>query len=361
MRSSWLTLRRLAVSGLVFFSVLRGAALCAQDGALREGALQIAHLGQCRLESGQVIEDCSIGYRTFGKLNAERTNAVLMPTWLYGRSEELVGFFTAKPSPTRLVDTSRYFGVALDAFGNGVSSSPSNSSTQHGPAFPVFTTADMVQAEYRVATEVLHLKHAHAVVGLSMGGEQTFQWAVLYPEFFDLAVPIVSTPRLTTYDLQSKRIMLEAIRSDPEFRSGHYTKQPALRLANLIGVQAVTTPEFRNQATPRADFEQFVAASEAPIAMDANDRVAQLQAIVRHDALHGRTIEEAARAARAKFLVIVAAQDHMVTPSEAIRWAHAMQAPLYVSQGTCAHLIMTCDAAAVAERTDRFLKGEPLP
>jgi homoserine O-acetyltransferase len=332
------------------------AALHAQDGTL-----QIAHLGQCRLESGQVIEDCRIGYRTFGKLNADRTNAVLMPTWLYGKSEELTGLFAAKPSPTRLVDTSRFYGVALDAFGNSVSSSPSNSTAQHGPAFPIFTTADMVQAEYRVATEVLHLKHAHAVVGLSMGGEQTFQWAVLHPEFFDLAVPIVSTPRLTVYDLQSKRIMLEAIRSDPDFRGGRYTKQPVLRLANLINVQTVTTQEFRNQATPRANFEDFIAAAETSITLDANDRVAQLEAIVRHDALHGRSIENVARSVRPKFLVIVAAQDHMVTPSEAIRWAHAANAALYVSQGSCAHLIMSCDASAVAQRTDHFLKGEPLP
>ena len=56
-------------------------------------------------------------------------------------------------------------------------------------------------------TEVLHLKHLHAVLGLSIGGEQTFVWAVLYPEFFDLAVPILGTPRLTSYDLIVKQIM----------------------------------------------------------------------------------------------------------------------------------------------------------
>ncbi|SEG16291.1 homoserine O-acetyltransferase [Bryocella elongata] len=327
----------------------------------QEGRQQIARLGACRLESGQLIEDCRIGYRTYGTLNAAGDNAVLMPTWLYGTSGELANLFADHPSATRLVDTSRFFGVALDAFGNGVSSSPSNSTTQHGPSFPIFTTADMVEAEYRVATEILHLKHVHAIVGLSMGGEQTFQWAVLHPDFFDLAVPIVSTPRLTVYDLQSKRIMLEAIRSDPGFLGGNYTREPALRLANLINVQAVTTPELRNQSTPREGFEAFVAKSEAPLSIDANDRVSQLEAIVRHDALHGRSIEDVARSVRPRFLVIVAAQDHMVTPSEAIRWAHAVNAPLYVSQGTCAHLIMTCDAPAVEQRTDHFLKGEPLP
>ncbi len=342
---------------LAFALLFLSAALAyAQDGAQR-----IADLGQCRLESGKVLEDCRIGYRTFGKLNAEGTNAVLMPTWLYGNSGELASLFSATPSPLQLVDTSKFFGIAFDALGNGVSSSPSNSTHQHGTDFPAFTTGDMVQTQYRVITEVLKLKHAHAVVGLSMGGEQAFMWSVLHPEFFDLAVPIISTPKLTAFDLQSKRIMLEAIRSDPDFHDGHYTKQPALKLANLYNVQAVTSPEFRNAATSAQNFETFITEAEAPVAMDANDRVAQLTAVVTHDALRGRSIEEAARTSHVKFLIIVSARDHMVVPSEALKWAAAAHAPTYISDGACAHLIMTCDAAAVSARVTRFLTGVPLP
>lgn len=321
---------------------------------------QIAHLGHCTLESGKVLSPCDIGYRTFGTLDATRNNAVLMPTWLYGTSADLAPLFGPGDKPSQLIDTTRFFGVALDAFGNGVSTSPSNSPTQHGPDFPAITTADIVEAEYRVATEVLHLSHAHAVVGLSMGGEQTFMWAVRHPAFFDLAVPVISTPRLTVFDRESKQIMLDAIRSDPDFHDGHYNTQPALRVANLYNAQAVSSPDAIN-ATDPAHFAEFIRKAEAPVPLDANDRVTQLTAVMTHDVLRGRTIEQLAPTLHPRFLIIVSARDHMVVPTEALRWAAAIHAPTYTSQAPCAHLIMTCDATAVSTRIRAFLAEKPQP
>lgn len=326
-----------------------------------EGALQFADLGQCALESGQTIEHCRIGYRIFGHLNAARDNAVLVPTWLFGTSADLISLFGPGTKPEQLIDTQRFYGIAIDAFGNGVSSSPSNSEAQHGVEFPRFTTRDMVRAEYRVATEVLGLKHLHAVLGLSMGGEQTFLWSVLYPGFFDRAVTIVGTPRLTPYDLEVKRIQLGTILIDPDFKGGHYTTPPQLALANLFGNLTVITPEFRNAQTTRDGFEHFIEVTEARQTLDANDRVAQLRAIIAHDAIGARTIAEAAHSATASFLVIVSAKDRLVNPQPALDWAAALGAPTYISQGDCAHIIMSCDAAAVAARVRPFLSGAQLP
>jgi homoserine O-acetyltransferase len=325
------------------------------------GEQQIANLGRCTLESGAIIENCQVGYRTFGHLNAAHDNAVLMPTWLYGNTADLVSLFGDGSSPMHLIDTARFFGIAIDALGDGVSSSPSNSTTQHGPAFPGFTTHDMVEAEYRVVTEVLGLKHLHAVVGLSMGGEQTFVWAVTHPAFFDLAVPILGTPRLTSYDLQVKEIMLGTIYADPGYQEGRYTQQPALKLANLFGALTVTTPEFRNAQTPRHQFADFLLSAEKPPPIDANDRVWQLRAVVRHDVIGNRTLVDAARATPVHFLVIVSANDHLVNPQPALDWAAAIGAPVYISHGTCAHLIMTCDAAAVSSRVRHFLAAGKMP
>lgn len=341
------------VTALVLFVF---AAQHAAGAAVKgDGALKIAHLGKCVLESGAVIEDCRIGYRTFGHLDAKRDNAVLVPTWLYGTSGDLNGMFGNLSNPQQLVDTRRYFGIAIDALGDGISSSPSNSELQHGTKFPQFSERDMVEAEYRVATEVLGLKHLHAVVGISMGGEQTFDWAVYYPEFFDLAVPILGTPRLTPYDLQTKTIQIGTIVNDTDYEHGEYTKEPALKLANLFGNLVVTTPEFRNATTTRAGFAKFLKSAEAPLGLDANDRVWQLRAIVKQDVIGKRTLAEAARATRARFLVIVNANDHLVNPQPALEWARAKDAAVYISHGACGHMLMNCDAEAVSSRVREFL------
>jgi homoserine O-acetyltransferase len=343
-----ITIRHLLYAAVACLVLVRPA--IAQDGQQR-----IANLGTCPLASGQVILDCRIGYRIFGSLDAARDNAVIVPTWLNGRSEDLVPLFSPNRTPQSLVDTSKFYGIAFDAFGDGVSSSPSNSPRQPGTAFPAFTMEDMARAQFRVVTEVLGLTHIHAAVGLSMGAHQVFAWAVLYPKFLDLAVPIVGSPQPTPYDLLSKQIVIDAIHSDPAWLDGHYTTQPPLKLANALGTLIVSAPAYRNGQTTRAGFPSWLSQIEAPQRQDANDRLSQLQAILAHDVLHGRTITEAAHATPVKFLIIVAAQDRMVTPQPALDWARASGAETYISPGACAHLILNCDAPAVTDRVQRFL------
>ena len=164
--------------------------------ALAEGEQQFAALGNCKLDSGQEIEGCRLGYRTWGKLNPEGTNAILFPTWFGGTSQDIAGMIGEKG----LADPAKYFVIVVDSLGNGISSSPSNSKTQPRMAFPVFTTRDMVRSEYRLVTESLHLKHLHAVMGVSMGGIQAFEWMVDYPDFMEVAIPIVGTPRPSRFE-----------------------------------------------------------------------------------------------------------------------------------------------------------------
>jgi len=141
----------------------------AETAAPAEGAQQFAELGDLKLQGGTVIQDFRLGYRTLGKLNAQKSNAILWPTWLGGKSQDLLEFL----GPGKVVDTSSYFVVLVDAIGNGVSTSPSNSKHQPVMQFPSFTIRDMVEAEHRLLTEVLHISRLHAVMGISMGGMQT--------------------------------------------------------------------------------------------------------------------------------------------------------------------------------------------
>jgi homoserine O-acetyltransferase len=322
-----------------------------------DGAQQFADLGRCTLDSGQTIEHCRVGYRTFGTLNAVGDNAVLMPTWLNGRTEDLLSLVGSAPSKTRLIDTTKYYAVLLDALGDGVSSSPSNSDDdQKGASFPAITERDMVRAEYRAVTEVLHLRHARAIVGISMGGEQTFEWAVTYPEFFNLAVPIIGTPQLTSYDLLSHTITEDAMLADPDYKDGKYgEKQPALKLANELMKMQLSTPQFRSEHTDRKDFPALLEEARRPERQDANDRMWQLKAVLAQDVPRGKSLEEVAKATRAKWLVIVSAHDHSVYPAPALAWAKAVGAETYISDTPCGHLIMECDAEQVSQRVEKFL------
>src|SRR5919205_342846 len=216
-------------------------------GAASAQGQRFADLGDFRLESGEVIKGCRVGYRTFGAMNADRSNVVLFPTWASGTTEQLASNF----GPGRLLDTSKFYVVAVDALGNGVSSSPSNSTAQPRMKFPRFTVRDMVETQHQLLTKVLGIKHVRAVVGISMGGMQTFQWVVAYPDFMDRAVPIVGSPRLAPYDLLLWQAQIDAIMNDPAWRGGEYTEEPARSAEYEFGALILTTPDEFNRRMTR--------------------------------------------------------------------------------------------------------------
>ena len=126
---------------------------------------QFANIGDLKLQNGGVIRDCRIGYRTFGKLAADKSNVIVFLTWASGTSEQLKGNI----GPGKPIDSSKYFVVAIDALANGVSSSPSNSRLQPRMRFPKFTLRDTVESQHRLLTEVLSIDRVKAMVGVSMG------------------------------------------------------------------------------------------------------------------------------------------------------------------------------------------------
>ena len=319
--------------------------------SLAGAELRFADLGDLKLESGQVIRDCRIGYRVHGKLNADKSNAVLWPTWFGGATEDLEDLI----GPGKLIDDTKYFVITVDALGNGVSSSPSNSRAQPGDQFPRFTIGDMVRSQRRLLTEVLGLKKLHAVMGISMGGMQTFEWIVAHPDFMKKAVPIVGTPRQTTMDLLLWGAELGII--EQALRCGGSLEE-AMRNVGRIHAFALTTPDHRVRETPREEFDEEMGKQlESYAKRNPYDWASQLRAMMALDVSRrfGGSMEKAAAAVKAAVFVVVAREDHMVNPHPALRFARLLGADAFILGSDCGHIATGCESGKLSPAIAAFL------
>lgn len=323
----------------------------AVQSANAQGNQKFAELGDFRLENGQTIRKCRIGYRTFGELNAERSNAILFPTWFSGKSEDLMSSI----GPGKLLDSSRYFVIAVDALGNGVSSSPSNSRLQPGRAFPRFSIRDMVNSQHKMLTEKMQLKRLYAVAGISMGGMQTFQWMISYPDFMVKAIPIVGTPRQSSYDLLLWETELRVIEANRNLKDG---KKRAVSVMAGIQTLFLYTPHYHVTHTKAGGFQRVLAEGEKNLArLDMDDYASQLRAMMGHDVYKSfnNSGEQAAAAVRARVLVVIAQQDHMVNPSSSLEFASLLKAETVELTNDCGHLAPVCEGDKVAAALKLFL------
>jgi homoserine O-acetyltransferase/O-succinyltransferase len=174
-------------------------------------------------ESGVVLPEAKIVYGTYGHLNAAGDNAILLPSHymadMHGY-EWLIG-------PGKALDPTRQFLIATELFGNGRSSSPSNTPEPlHGPRFPVTTIRDNVEAVHTLLTTELGVKHLSAVIGFSMGAQQAFQWAVSYPDFMDRIVATSGTAKTYGHGIVRLESQIVALTTDPVFANGDYKVEP---------------------------------------------------------------------------------------------------------------------------------------
>src|SRR6201996_3730714 len=161
-----------------------------------------------RTESGATLPKAIVVYGTYGHLNAAHDNAILLPSHYMANHhgyEWLIG-------PGRALDTATMFLVATELFGNGHSSSPSNTpEPYHGPRFPVTTIRDNVDAVHHLLAEDLKITHLRAIIGFSMGAEQAFQWAVSYPTFADRIVATSGTAKAYGHGIMRLESQITAI------------------------------------------------------------------------------------------------------------------------------------------------------
>ena len=299
--------------------------------AARAQDLKFSQLGDFKLDNGEVIHDCRIGYRTYG--DAAKAKTIVVTTWFGGSTKGLASLI----GPDLLFDTNKYFVIAIDALGDGNSSSPSNNPMR---PFPHFTIKDMVRSQHEVLTRELHVDHIYAVAGLSMGGMQVFQWLASYPDFMDRAVAIAGTPKQTSYDLLLWKTELQI------FESG--AANPMNIIANLNSIH-LDTPAYIAEHTKPEATDEFMRSREASLKnLNPDDYLSQLRAMIDHDTGPIPT-------PKAKVLVVVSLQDQMVNPAPARDWAKATAAELVTLSGDCGHLATACELDVLRREAHRFL------
>lgn len=305
--------------------------LCALALALPAAAQEFFALGDFSVRGG-TIPNARLAYRTHGTLNADKSNAILFPTWFSGSSQDLDNWI----GPGRLANTNHYFVIAVDALGNGVSSSPSNTPGK----FPEIAIGDMVEAQRRLVDH-LGIAKLHAVMGISMGGMQTFEWMVRFPDRMARAVPIIGSPRLTAQDLLLWQAELSALDGGAP---------NAMETVNAIHQFALYTPGWRR--TNGGNWKELQESLGKPGRMTPADWAAQLRAMMSHNV---GPVEEAASQVRARTLIVVATQDLMVNPEPARAFARRLGADVLELTGDCGHMATSCQATEFAAVVQRFL------
>lgn len=185
------------------------------------GPWQTVNLGPFELEEGATLPELNLAYAIHGELNSNRDNAILVPTWYSGTSKIMEQVYIGEG---RALDPSQYCIVVVNQIGSGISTSPHNTNPPFNMNnFPNIRIADDVRAQHLLITEHLNIKELALVVGGSMGAQQTYEWAVRYPDMVKRAAPIAGYAKNTDHDYLYAQTLIEAITSDTGWANGEYS------------------------------------------------------------------------------------------------------------------------------------------
>lgn len=184
---------------------------------------EIFELRQVVLQCGLTLPQAKLAYKTYGELNAARDNVIVMPTFYGAQHAENEALMAAWPT----LDPQKCFIIVPNMFGNGLSSSPSNTPPPFDRAvFPNVTLYDNVMCQHRLVTEHLGIKRVRLVVGFSMGAQQAFQWGALYPDMVQAIAPICGSARTSPHNYLFLEGVKAALVADAAFADGWYQTPP---------------------------------------------------------------------------------------------------------------------------------------
>jgi homoserine O-acetyltransferase len=196
---------------------------------------EIFDLGDVTLQQGATLRDAKLAYKTYGELNADKSNAIVYPTWYSGRhwdNEWLIGEGMA-------LDPANYFIIVPNMLGNGLSSSPSNMPPPYDKArFPNVTFYDQVQQQHRLVTEKFGIETLPLVTGWSMGAGQTYQWSVSFPDMVQRACPFCGSSKTSEHNIVFLEGVKAALTADDAFKGGWYEEKPVKGLRAAARVYA---------------------------------------------------------------------------------------------------------------------------
>lgn len=275
---------------------------------------EIFEAGDVTLQSGTVFPAMKLAYKTYGAPNSTKDNVILYPTSFSAQhldTEWLIG-------PDGVLDPTRYFIIIPNLFGNGLSSSPSNSG--NGP-FPQLTYHDAIAAQHRLLIERFGITKLALVYGWSMGGMQAYHWAALHPDMVERAAVVCGSARCAPYN----RVFLESVKAaltgDPAFRDGRFVERPIAgyrAMGRVYAGWAMSHGFYRDELWREAGFtsleDYLVRAWDTTFARrDANDLLAQASIWQRGDisacAAFGGDLDRALAAIKADVLLMPGATD----------------------------------------------------
>ena len=292
------------------FALVSFAALAADYPAPKQGEWTIKDF---KFHTGEVMPELRLHYTTVGDPSGQPV-LVLHGTGGSAASMLTPGFAGELFGPGQPLDATKYFIILPDGIGHGQSSKPSDGMKT---AFPKYDYADIVDAQYRLVTEGLGLKHLRLVIGNSMGGMHTWLWGVRYPQLMDALVPMASQPTaMAARNWILRRTMLETIRNDPDYKNGNYESQPRMMkyaIAAYRFASAGGTLAYQALAPTSAKADKMVDEQLAlPVPADANDFIYQWEAS--HDYDPSAELEKI----QATVLAINAADDERNPPETGV-------------------------------------------
>ncbi len=271
-------------------------------------------------ELGPTIPELHLIYGTYGTLDPQKSNAILLPSHYMA---DMNGYnWLIGPGNALHPETSDFL-ITSELFGNGRSSSPSNTPPPYdGPRFPVLTIRDNVNAVHQMLTDQLKISHLRAVIGFSMGAQQAFQWAVSYPTYMDRIVATSGTAKTYGHGFARNESQIQAITADPAFLHGDYKSPPTagLETFNTAWLAWLFGQEYWRQELWKSDFPPGTTVLQVIdhyrhdfIHGDANNLILQLHTWESNDAgatpgMHG-SIEQALKSIQVPVLYMPSATD----------------------------------------------------